>query len=40
LIPERYRLYGQVALVAIMIGFNIYLYSAYVIPYWHTGPSR
>jgi len=40
LIPERYRLYGQVALVAIMIGFNIYLYSAYVIPYWYTGSAR
>jgi hypothetical protein len=40
IIPARYRLYGQVALVAIMIGFNLYLYSAYVIPYWDSGVTR
>lgn len=38
--PERLRRYAPTAFVAFMIALNVYLYSAYVVPYWYTGPVR
>ncbi len=37
LIPTRGRGYAQVAIVAAMIAFNLYLYSSYIVPYWYGG---
>lgn len=37
LVPVRARGYAQVLIVAALVGFNLYLYSAYVIPYWYQG---
>jgi hypothetical protein len=38
--PAKLKRYAPIAFVAFMIALNIYIYSAYVIPYWYTGPVR
>lgn len=37
LVPARNRGYAQVAIVAGLVLLNLYVYSAYVVPYWYTG---
>lgn len=37
LVPERWRTYTQVLMVAALVALNLYLYSAYVVPYWYGG---
>jgi hypothetical protein len=32
------RIYAQVMMVAAMLALNIYIYSAYVLPYWYVRP--
>jgi uncharacterized protein YqgC (DUF456 family) len=36
LLPVRGRTYAQVAVVAALVALNIYLFSAYVAPYWYV----
>jgi len=40
LMPARLQRYAPVAFIALMLALNVYIYSAYVIPYWYTGPVR
>ncbi|MCC6704067.1 MAG: glycosyltransferase family 39 protein [Thermomicrobiales bacterium] len=36
LVPRRARSYAQVAVVAGMLALNIYIFAAYVLPYWYA----
>lgn len=36
--PERARSYTQVGTIAVLLALNLYIYSAYVVPFWYTGP--
>lgn len=36
IVPERGRAYAQVSVVGAMIALNIFIYSAYVAPYWYA----
>jgi hypothetical protein len=35
-VPVRGRPYVQVVVVAALIALNIYIFSAYVLPYWYV----
>lgn len=36
MVPARGRVYAQIVVVAAMIALNIYIFSAYVLPYWYV----
>ncbi len=38
IIPARGRTYAQVIVVAALVALNIYIFSAYVVPYWYVRP--
>ena len=40
LVPERWRSAALVVWVALLLSLSIYIYSAYVIPYWYLGEPR
>ena len=40
LVPERWRSAALVVWVALLLSLTIYIYSAYVIPYWYLGEPR
>lgn len=40
IVPARGRLYAQVGFVGVMIALNVFVYSAYVVPYWYDRLDR
>ncbi|CAN5615700.1 glycosyltransferase family 39 protein [soil metagenome] len=38
--PVKLARFGPVVFVGFMLALNVYIYSAYVLPYWYTGPVR
>ena len=36
IVPARGRIYAQISLVGVMIALNLFIYSAYVVPYWYA----
>jgi 4-amino-4-deoxy-L-arabinose transferase-like glycosyltransferase len=36
IVPARGRVYAQVSFVGVMIALNLFIYSAYVVPYWYA----
>ena len=38
IIPARGRTYAQVIVVVALVALNVYIFSAYVVPYWYVRP--